>query len=181
MAKKKEQTVEELIQNIDLSVAQGGAVTHTSSLVGKTFSLNQKKSVIFGVGDIWLDTKNYKVTITKELSVEHHDIFRKAISAGTLVEGDVKIPPVDKDKAVLEEYWHLIKTYGLSPTDNKSKSTPAFRKLLRIGEDRGWTAKEIAKYCMAREKESKNRENIIRLLKELHRNSECPETFSEDD
>jgi hypothetical protein len=180
MSKKKTQSVEELIQNIDLSVAQGDTITHTSELKGKTYTLNQKKRVTFGVGNIWLTTKNPTITFDKDLSSQEESIIRKAIADGTLVEGSTVILPIDRDDKVLAEYWHLVKTYGLVPADTKSKSMIKFKSLLRLGSDRNWTAKEIAKYCIKQEQEYKNRENIIRLLNDLHKNADCPDSFLED-
>ena len=80
----------------------------------------------------------------------------------------------------MNEYWHLIKTFGLEPTNSKSESVIKFRQLLKNGVDRNWTAKEISSFCIEQEKKYKNRDRVIKLLNDLYKNSDCPVTLLEE-
>lgn len=180
MSKKSKTQIEDIIQNIDLSVSSNNQNFFTNSVKGKTISLNQKVQSHFGIGPIWLNCTNYSAVIPNDISYEHEEIVKKALSSGTLVEGKKYIPPIDKNKDVLNEYWHLIKTFGLEPTNNKSESVIKFRKLLKNGVDRNWTAKEISSFCIEQEKKYKNRERVIKLLNDVYKNSDCPTTLLEE-
>jgi len=180
MSKKSKNQVEDLIQNIDLSVSSNNQNFFTNSIKGKTVSLNQKVQSHFGIGNIWLNSANYSVVIPNDISYEQEEILKKALASGTLIEGKKYIAPIDKNKDVLTEYWHLIKTFGLDPTNNKSESMIKFRKLLKDGVDRNWTAKEISSFCIEQEKKYKNRDRVIKLLTDVYKNSDCPPTLLEE-
>ena len=153
--------------------------TQQMTLVNKSFSLNLKKQTILGFGRFWLTPEQYSFTVPEDATQEELAAITRAVSNGTLVEGNTYVPPIDKDQAVLDEYWHLIKTYGLDTNNSKSESTIRFRKIFKEGTDRNWTAKEIAKYCIKQESEYKNRDKIIRLLQDMHKFSSCPDTLLE--
>jgi hypothetical protein len=180
MTKKNKTAVDDLIQNIDLSVSQGSQTFFTNSLKGKTISLNQKIQPVFGVGPIWLSSSNYSTVIPDTITYQEEEIIKKALSSGSIVEGNTYISPIDKNKDVLSEYWHLIKTFGLEPNNSKSESVIKFRKLLKEGVDRNWTAKEISSFCIEQEKKYKNRERVIKLLNDVYKNSDCPATLLEE-
>lgn len=180
MSKKNKTVVDDLIQNIDLSVSAGNQNFFTNTIKGKTISLNQKVQPFFGVGPIWLTSNSYSAIVPDNISYQEEEIIRKALSSNTIVEGKVYIPPIDKNKDVLSEYWHLVKTFGLEPTNNKSESVIRFRQLLKNGVDRNWTAKEITSFCIEQEKKYKNREKVIKLLNDVYKNSDCPVTLLED-
>lgn len=180
MSKKNKTAVDDLIQNIDLSVSSGNQNFFTTSIKGKTISLNQKAQSFFGVGNIWLTSTNYSAVVPDNITYQEEDTIRKALSAKTIVEGKVYIPPIEKNKDVLTEYWHLVKTFGLDPTNNKSESIVKFRKLLKDGVDRNWTAKEISSFCIEQEKKYKNRDRVIKLLNDVYKNSDCPPTLLEE-
>lgn len=180
MTKKTKNAVDDIIQNIDLSVSSEKGTFFTKSLKGMTISLNQKVQSHFGVGPIWLTSSNYTTTIPDTISYQEEEILKKALSSGSIVEGNSYIPPIDKNKDVLNEYWHLIKTFGLDPTNTKSESVTKFRKLLKNGVDRNWTAKEISNFCIEQEKKYKNRERVLKLLNDIHKNSDCPATLLEE-
>lgn len=166
--------------NMDINIsASVGAETSDTTLVGKKISLNQKVESFFGIGNIWLSHKDYSATVPKDISAQHLQIIEAALKRGALVLGEVYIPPIDKDEKVLEEYWHLVKTYGLKGSDESSPSMVAFRRLFKKGTDRNWTAKEVANFCLLREASYKNRLEVIRLLKDTHRYSTCPDTLLE--
>lgn len=174
--------IDTAIENINLAVSSLNTVSITKSLKGKTVSLNQKLESFFGTSNksVWLGPKSYFTVVPETATVEEEIEINKAIDAGILVEGQKYLPPIDKDKAVLQEYWNLIKTYGLTPGDPKCKSFPKFSKLLKKPIDRNWTAKEITNYCILEETKYKNRQKIIDLLKAVHKNSDCPNSLLEE-
>lgn len=178
MTKNKPNKVDDSIKNLNIAAVMGGEKP-VSSVKGKTISLNLKSETFFGVGSIWLTPKNYTTVVPSTLTPDQEEIIQTALNSGLLLEGDVYVPPLDRQESVLEEYWQLIRAYGLDPADPKSKSMPAFRKLLKTGRDRNWTAKEVAKYCIKQETAYKNREKVLKLLQDLHKNSLCPDTLLE--
>jgi len=178
--KNKQNSVDDLIQNIDLSVSNGSSTFFTNSIKGKTISLNQKLQPVFGIGPIWLTSSNYSAVVPDTITYQEEEIIKKGLSSGAIVEGKVYIPPIDKNRDVLNEYWHLIKTFGLEPTNSKSESVIKFRQLLKNGVDRNWTAKEISSFCIEQEKKYKNRDRVIKLLNDLYENSDCPVTLLEE-
>lgn len=180
MSKKNKTAVDDIIQNIDLSVSSEKGTFFTNSLKGKSISLNQKVQSFFGVGPIWLTSADYSTVVPDSISPQDEEVLKKALSAGTIIEGKTYIPPIERNRDVLEEYWHLVKIFGLDPTNNKSESILKFRKLLKNGVDRNWTAKEISSFCIEQEKKYKNRERVIKLLNDVHRNSDCPATLLEE-
>lgn len=177
---KNGDSIDSLIQNIDLSVTAGNQNFFTNSVKGKTISLNQKAQPFFGVGPIWLTSTEFSAVVPDTITYKEEEIIKKALASGSIVEGKVYISPIDRNKDVLNEYWHLIKTFGLDPTNNKSESLIKFRKLLRDGTDRNWTAKEISSFCIEQEKKYKNRERVIKLLNDVYKNSDCPVTLLEE-
>ena len=178
MSKKKSTDIEDSIKNLNISAVMGGEST-LSTVKGKTVSLNLKRESFLGIGSMWLTPKNYTATVPDNLTPAQEKQVRQSLDLGILVEGDIYIPPIDRRDSVLEEYWQLVKLYGLDAADPKSKSMPAFRKLLKMGVDRNWTAKEVAKYCIKQETAFKNREKVLKLLQDLHKNSLCPDTLLE--
>ena len=169
------------IQNLDISTSLAGKVSVGKSLKGKSITLNQKAESFFGTSNksIWLGPKTYSMVVPDTITPEEEIEVNNAISLGILVEGNTYIPPIDKDPKVLQEYWSLIKTHGLSPSDPKCKSFPKFSRLLKKPIDRNWTAKEITNYCIQEETKYKNREKIIGYLKAVHINADCPNTLLE--
>jgi hypothetical protein len=184
MSKKKDTnvstpTVESMINALDLASISGPVVHFSNDVRGKVISLNQKLESFFGVGKVWLSSKNYSCTVPADASTDDVLLIKEAIAKGILVEGDVYIPPIDRNPSVLEEYWSLVKTYGLETTNDKSPAMIKFRKLLRHGVDRNWTGKEIAAHCIRQEEAYKHRPKIIQLLKEFQANVMCPDTLLE--
>lgn len=177
--KTKEPVVEptSLVGEMSQDVATSTVVD--TSIIDKVFSLNQKRETFLGIGRFWLSPDNYSFTVPSDVTKEETAKIRKAISNGILLEGEKYIPPIDKDQSVLDEYWHLLKTYGLDTNNTKSESTIQFRKIFKNGTDRNWTAKEVAKYCIKKETEYKNRDKIIKLLQDMHKYSSCPDTLLE--
>lgn len=185
--KKKEETTDgaSKAKSQDNDIQISGTVGATtisgakSTTEVKEISLNQKVESFFGIGSIWLTHENYTAKIPGNLTSQQIEILQQGLDRGLIVEGNVYIPPIDKNPEVLEEYWHLVKTYGIDTNDEKAISTKAFRKLFRNGVDRNWTAKEIANHCMEREARGKNRDRVMKLLKDTHKYSDCPDTLLE--
>lgn len=177
---KKTNTVEDTIKNLSIGATIGGDDYYSNSLIGKEVSLNQKKASNFRIGSLDLTNKRYSAKIKEDITSDQEQVIRKGLSMGLIVEGNVYIPPIDRDNTVLEEYWNLIKVYDLNPADPRSKSMPKFKLLYKKGVDRNWTAKEVAKFCMEQEKKYKNRERVLKLLNDLHKYSDCPDTLLEE-
>jgi len=177
---KNKDSIKASIDALSISSVVGGETFYPNSIKGKTISLNQKAESFFGVGSIWLDSQKYSCVVPDTITSQQEEIIRTCLRQGIVVEGDRYIAPIDKDREVLNEYWHLIKTHGLSHTDPKSKSMPKFRALFRNGTDRNWTAKEVSRFCMEEEKKYKNREPILKLLNEMFKYSDSPATLLEE-
>ncbi len=173
--------IDSQIENIDITTTVNNVSQNSISLKGKTISLNQKAEAFFGTSKktIWLSGKNYSVVVPDSISTDEERELLTALKAGILIEGNTYIAPIDKDPSVLEEYWQLIKNFGLEPGNSKCKSYPKFSKLLKKPIDRNWTAKEIVNYCIQYEAKGKNRQKVIDLLKAVHKNSDCPPTLLE--
>ncbi len=161
MKKSNKSDQEDKIPSFQVSVGAAGRYV-APSLGGKIISLNQKAESYFGVGPIWLTNTNYWCTIPNTLSNQEYDIIRAAISAGIVVLGKSFIPPVDKASDVPEQYWFALKEKGFEDKKVKEK----FVKLLRIGQDQGWTTLEILQFCLNSEERYKKRKDVLRLLKE---------------
>lgn len=141
-----------------------GSQTTKEKLAGKIVSINLKKTTYFGIPEgIWLSPENYWVTIPDGLSADSYKIIESALRVGNLVIGKTYIPPVDKASNVKESYWMLIKDKGFEAKEAKSK----FTDLIRRGQDSGWTAIEIAKFCLEKENDGKKRKPVISLLEQL--------------
>lgn len=139
-----------------------------STLIGKTISLNQKIDCYFGVGNLWLTSSNYYAIIPDTLSDEELGIVQKCLNDGVIVEGKVFIPPIDRSQDVLNEYWLSVKSSGLSESSKNGKTArEKFATLLKHGVDRGWTAYEIASFCLNKEVQNSNRSEVNRLLNEI--------------
>ena len=169
------------IDSLNISTTVNNVTTNSISLKGKPISLNQKVEAFFGTSGkaVWLSDKKYSTVVPDNISPEEEQQLINALSQNILLMGDVYVPPIDKDPKVLDEYWELIKNYGLDPGNPKCKSFPKFSKLLKKPIDRNWTAKEITNYCMQLEAKGKNRQKILDLLKGLHKNVDCPATLLE--
>lgn len=140
-----------------------GSTTVKERLSGKVISINLKASTYFGVGDIWLSPEKYWAEVPDNLSNEDYEIIEKSIAKGTIILGKTFVPPVDKASNIKEKYWLLIKNNGFETKEAKSK----FTDLVRRGQDSGWTAIEIAQFCLDQENNSKKRKNVITLLNQL--------------
>lgn len=140
-----------------------GAASPKERFTGKNISINLKATTYFGVGDIWLSPERYWVEVPGNLSNEDYEIIEKSLAKGTIILGKTFIPPVDKASNIKEKYWLLIKNNGFETKEAKSK----FTDLVRRGHDSGWTAIEIAQYCLDQENSAKKRKNVINLLSQL--------------
>lgn len=141
-----------------------GSQTTKEKLAGQIVSINLKKTTYFGLPEgIWLTPENYWVKIPDDLSKDSYKILETSIRLGNLVFGKIYIPPVDKASNIKESYWMLIKDKGFESKEAKSK----FTDLVRKGQDSGWTAIEIAKFCLDNENANKKRKQVITILDQL--------------
>lgn len=134
----------------------------------------------FGISNIWLSYQDHSCVIPDTLTIAEENIVKKALDRGVLVEGDVKIQPIERHQNVLDEYWNLIKIHGLDAANEKSVSLKKFRALYKSGVDRNWTAKEIANYCYRQEQSYKNRKPVLKLLEDIMLFGSGPDTLLEE-
>lgn len=165
------------IENLTINTQTVNGTFLSRSMKGQKLSLNQKRETFIGVGSMWFTPKEYCLTVPDNITPEQDIELQNLVGMGILVLGEVKVEPIDRDPAVLDEYWTLLKTFGLNPADNKSLSVKKFRELFKKPIDRNWTAKEIIKYCMKQESDTKNRKNILNYLDQMYLNIHCPDTL----
>lgn len=144
-----------------------------NNLIGQTISLNQKKEAYFGVGAVWLTAEDYYCEIPDGLDNNDYQIIADSLADGTIVLGKQFIPPIDKLTSIREEYWQALKSYGIENKDVRNK----FTVLLRKNQDRGWTAFEIAEYCLQKEQGYKKRSREMTLLSQIIDNWNGPKVI----
>jgi len=178
--KKEDETLDTLIQEIDITTISGDTIFNSITVKGKTVSLNFKAETFFGVGPIWLDINKYSCVIPDTITTKQEEIIKTALKRGILIEGDKYYPRFTRNNDVLDEYWNVIKQYGLASLGDGRDckiSFEKFKKLLKYGTDRNWTTKEIADHCIAEEKKYKNRKQVLKLLTELIKLTDAPDTL----
>ena len=145
-------------------------IPNRNTLIGKIISINLKRESYFGVGSIWLTPEKYWAKVPDGLTDQEYDTIAASIAQRTVVLGKQFIAPIDKASNVPEEYWSLIEKTGFESKNAKSK----FSLLVRKGEDLGWTAIEIAQFCLDKENTKKKRKEVIKLLTQLIQNYNGP-------
>lgn len=140
---------------------------YTSGFAGEKISINLKHRTYFGLGEeedmkIWLSPENWSDTVPEGLSKEEVSILEKLISSGDLVLGEKWIPPVDKDKEVLNKYVSLLSDTQHITEDFKSK----IRELFRYKQQGHYTALEIFEAMLEDEKKRRRRVAFITYLQE---------------
>lgn len=154
-----------------VTVGSGNAATsYRNSLIGKIISINLKKETYFGIGNIWLTPENYWAEVPDGLSDQEYEMLARSLMTRTIVLGKQFIPPVDKVSNILEKYWSYIEKTGFETKQAKSD----FTTLVRKGTDSGWTAIEIAQYCLEKENKNKKRKEVIKILTQLIQNYNGP-------
>lgn len=151
----------------DISASIGAAPStpktkKTVNLVGQTISLDLTKEVFFGVGPIWLSYKNYWCTIPDGMAPSEYGQIIDGLQRGILVFGKKYIPPIEKNQGTLESYWYAIKPNGFN-----KEATAMFKRLVIQKIDRGYTAVEVAQYCLDNEKAYKKRKDVMKVLNEI--------------
>lgn len=172
MAKKKENIQIQLGTDIDLIQL----LSNKDRYAGKEISLNCKASSFFGVGNIWLTAKNYWCVVPSDLKKEEYNIIHSSINAGSIILGKKFIPPVTRTEDTLIEYFDLFARLPDTGGMHKTVRTK-FKRLILIGEDRGWTAAEIINFCLEKEKKNKNRKFAITFLEDALVIYQGPATF----
>jgi len=152
------------------TIGSGSTTSTSSSLVGQTISINLKRNSYYGVGDIWLSPENYWATIPNGMSAQEYEIITNSLMSGTIVEGKIFIPPVDKISNIPEKYWSIIARTGFETKEAKNE----FSALIRKGADSGWTAIEIAQFCLGKENAGAKRTRVVNLLTQLIKNYQGP-------
>lgn len=128
-------------------------------LVGQIISLNLKMDPFFMVGDIKLSSRRYWATVSDGREPGYYEVIRKGIEKGYVVLGKKQIPALDKPDGVLESWYSLVKKEGRS-----KMSVDSFRQLIKKGQDNNYGFGEIARYCLIQERNSDNRQAVIKLL-----------------
>lgn len=129
-------------------------------------SINLKKTTYFGLGNdegemkLWLSPENWFDKMPENLTNKEADQIAQGIADGRIVLGQVWMPPVDKKKEVLDKYVKLLSEYpGL---------TPEFKEIIislfRYKEEGNYTALEIFKAMLDKEKNTRNRPPFIAYL-----------------
>lgn len=178
--KKEDEALNSLIQNIDITTISGDTIFNSITVKGKTVSLNFKAETFFGVGSIWLDINKYSCVIPDTINPKEEEIIKNALKRGILIEGDKYYPRFTRNNDVLEEYWNVIRQFGLESMGSSNAykiSFNKFKNLLKYGTDRNWTAKEIANHCISEEIKYKNRKQVVKLLTELIKLTDAPDTL----
>lgn len=176
MGRKSKEQVDQEIDQIDMTVSINNSDFFTNSVKGKEISLNFKKESFFGIDNIWLSADNYSCVVPETISPQAEAVIKKAIEQGILCLGNVFIQNKDRDDNVPNEYWELIKQYGISPKKD-DKSFKKFKYLIKYGVDRNWTAKEIIKTCIENEQKYKNRKEVIKYLNSVFDTIACPDSL----
>lgn len=158
---------EDAIPTVTLGT-NNSSVKDRNNLIGKFISINQKIESYFGVGNIWLTNQNYYTEIPDNLSDEEYEIISKSLADGTIVLGKQFIPPIERNKEVLEEYWQALKPSGFNLTTKLGVAARAkFTNLVKRNTDRGYTSYEVSAYCLNKEIQGSARSDVMRLLKEV--------------
>lgn len=181
--KVEEVTVDQLIDSVDVSTSVGAVKTETKPIANLDITIDLSKRTFFGLpsGKIRLGPKNFTCTVPADLSPEEEMMVRSLISTGELVLNRKEyIPPFTRSDDVLKEYFDFIKQYGLDPANQKSPSIIKFKNLIRMSIDRNWSAKEILRYCIEHETKTKNREKVLKTLKNALVNSTAPDSLLEN-
>lgn len=177
---KAEESVDQIIESVDVSTTLGNTKTETKPITGLNLTINLAKRTFFGLpsGKIKLGPKDYTCVVPDTLSDEEIVMLKNAIAVNDLVL-DTKeyIPPFTRSDEVLKEYFDFIKEYGLDPSNQKSKSIVKFKNLIRMSIDRNWSAKEILRYCIEQETKTKNRPKVIKVLNNALINSTAPDNL----
>lgn len=155
---------------LNVSLGASGRSSLASKLAGKIISLNLKKETYFGISNIWLTPERYWATVPDNLSDQDYAIIAKSLEHNKLVLGKTYIPPIDKVSNICEKYWELLSKSGFDSKDTKA----AFSTLVRKGQDSGWTAVEIAQFCLEKEQKARKREGVVKLLTQLIKSYDGP-------
>lgn len=180
--KVEEVTVDQLIDSVDVSSSVGAVKTESKPIANLNVSIDLSKRTFFGLpsGKMRLGPKNFTCVIPSDLNTEEEMMVRNLIDTGELVLNCKDyIPPFTRSDDVLKEYFDFIKQYGLDPANQKSPSIIKFKNLVRMSIDRNWSAKEILRYCIEQETKLKNREKVIKTLKNTLFNSNAPDSLLE--
>jgi hypothetical protein len=149
---------------------------------GKEISINLKKRIYFGLGDnpnkkkLWLSPENWYTTLPDDLTPKEASMISQAIRSGDLIWGKTWIPPIDKDKKVMQRYLTLVKNARGLDQEFKDQMVA----LHRHKKDGNYTALEIFRKMLDQEVATKNRGNFISYLKEGISNYDGPVFLVED-
>lgn len=130
-------------------------------------SINLKKATYFGLGEnedqskkLWLSPENYFDLVPDNLTNEEVEALGVAISDDKVVLGKVWLPPVDKDKKVIKKYLSMLSEATVLTEEFKEKIVSLFR----YKEEGHYTALEIFKAMLDKEKKTRDRPTFVAYL-----------------
>jgi hypothetical protein len=148
---------------------------------GMPISIDLSKISYFGLGPnhfptLWLSPDNWYDTVPEGLDDEQANILARAIASGEVVVGKRWIPPIRKDKHVLDKYINHLRSARV--VDDKFKKP--IQQLFLSKKEGNYTAVEIFRKLLVDEQNRTNRDNFIAYLKEAIANYSGPELLVQD-
>ncbi len=130
-------------------------------------SINLKVETYFGLGEredgtkkLWLSPENWFDMVPDDLTESEIGQLGVAIQNSTVVLGKIWIPVIDKDKKVLDKYIRMLSDY----TGLTQEFKDVIVSLFRYKEEGNYTALEIFKAMLEREKKTRNRPTFVAYL-----------------
>lgn len=166
MAKKQTKTAVKVVKESD---APKGTLGVIDGYKDQFVSINLKMETYFGLGlrdggqkKLWLSPENYFDLVPEDLTDKEREQLGFAISSGKIVLGKVWIPPLDKDKGVIDKYVKALSdSLGLTK-EFKEKMV----NLFRYKEEGNYTALEIYKAMLEKEEKTRSRPDFLTYLKD---------------
>ena len=143
-----------------------------SNYAGEVISLNMKRTSIFGIGDnvdapkIWLTTESWCAKVPDGLTDAEANILATNIANGTVVVGKQWIPALDKDKSVMAKYLGFLDEHRTISANPKDKFKQIIINLMQHKKEGNYTALEIYRAMLAKEKRTKNRTPFLTYLQQ---------------
>ena len=138
-----------------------------SPYVGKFISLNMKKASFFGVGEredgtnkVWLSSSNWCDQIPEDINNQDLNTIIYALNSETIVFGKEWIPALEKDENVKTKYISYLTATRVCDNQFKDK----IRHLVSHKKEGNYTALEILREMIKKEKEGRSRPDFLNFL-----------------
>jgi hypothetical protein len=139
-----------------------------------------KAANYFGVGaerpKLWLSPENWCDRVPDNLNDKEAEQIANALRDKRIVLGKEWIPPLDKDEKVLEKYLNHLDS--CIRADDKFKDP--LKSLMLYKKEGNYTALEIYRAMLAREKTKRNRPDVLQFLDEACNHYIGPVSLVED-